>query len=84
MNEDNRPLSRRPVVIQATEVIDYLDGELARAVIKCRQTARNMSKEELDKIVANFLLTTGIKLAVNGGFNSDEIQAIVKQVLESL
>lgn len=82
-NEDNRPLSRRPTVIQPTEVIDYLDAELARAVIKCRQTARNMSKDELDKIVANFLLTTGIKLAVNGGLTPDEIQAIVKQVLES-
>lgn len=84
MSEDNQPLSRRPVVIQATEVIDYLDAELARAVIKCRQTARNMSKGELDKIVSNFLLTTGVKLAVNGGFTSDEIQGIVKSVLESL
>ena len=84
MSEDNQPLARRPVVIQATEVIDYLDSELARAVIKCRQTARNMSKIELDKIVANFLLTTGIKLAVNGGFTHDEIKAIVTQVLESI
>ena len=84
MSEDNAPLARRPVVIQATEVIDYLDGELARAVIKCRQTARNMQKEELDKIVANFLLTTGIKLASNGGYSKDEIQAIVTSVLESM
>lgn len=84
MSEDNQPLARRPVVIQPTEVIDYLDAELARAVISCRKTARNMSKTELDKIVANFLLTTGIKLAVNGGFTHDEIQGIVKQVLENL
>ena len=84
MSEDNAPLARRPVVIQATEVVDYLDSELARAVIKCRQTARNMSKTELDKIVANFLLTTEIKRAVNGGFTHDEIQSIVKSVLESL
>jgi hypothetical protein len=84
MSEDNAPLTRRPVVIQATEVIDYLDSELARAVIKCRQTARNMSKSELDKIVANFLVTTGIKLASNGGYTKDEIQGIVTSVLESI
>lgn len=82
MSEDNQPLAHRAKTIQPTEVIDYLDGELARAVIKCRQSARTMSKDELDKIVANFLLTTGVKLAINGGITPDEIQAIVKKVLE--
>ena len=71
-------------VVQPTEVVDYLDTELARAVSTGRRTARNIPKGEYDKIVANFLLTTGIKLASNGGYTKDEIANIVKSVLESL
>jgi hypothetical protein len=67
--------------IPASEVITFIDCELARAVSAARRIATNISKEQMDNIVANFLLTTGIRLASNGGMSREEIENTVRTVL---
>ena len=66
-----------------TEIIDHLDTHLAQAVSSARRIAKNVLTEEFDRIVSNFLITTGIRLALNGKCTKEEIQAIVTSVLES-
>lgn len=69
--------------VSATDVVDHLDTNLAQAVSTARRIAKNILTEEFDQIVANFLITTGIKLAINGKNTKAEIQSIVTSVLES-
>jgi len=70
-------------VVSPTDVVDHLDTNLAHAVSTARRIAKNILTEEFDKIVANFLITTGIKLAINGKNTKAEIQAIVTDVLDT-
>lgn len=68
-----------------TDVIDYLDTQLARAVSAARRVAKLAGgEEEFDRVVSNFLITTGIKLASSGKRSKDEIQAVVTSTLENL
>jgi hypothetical protein len=70
---------------KATDIVDYLDTQLARAVSTSRRLARLVGgEEEFDRVVSNFLITTGIKLASSGKRSKDEIQAVVNSTLESL
>jgi len=69
--------------ITPTDVVDHLDTNLAQAVSTARRIAKNILTEEFDKIVADFLITTGVKLALNGKQTKEEILAIVNSLLES-
>lgn len=68
--------------IPASEVISYIDSELAKAVSTARRIANNINKEQMDNIICNFLLTTGARLAHSGGMSREEIQEIIRSVLE--
>jgi hypothetical protein len=70
-------------IVKPTDVVDHLDTNLAQAVSTARRIAKNILPEVFDQIVANFLITTGIKLALNGKSTKAEIQSIVTAVLDS-
>ncbi len=70
--------------IKPSDVSEHLDTSLAGAVSNARRIAKNILTEEFDEIVVNFLIMTGVKLALNGRYTKAEVQTIVDSALASI